>query len=176
MVITGNGANGGPPRNGSLLFQKIPWGVLLPILVGWIGLGITFYTSTNAQLAEHQKQLNSITQSRERLVEQYTARLDKLTEELHAFVTRVDRLETPLGKKVEGMQNLMSAMGDRINALSNNLNTSQVTETTRFEQMQRQIDALNKRDDQMLQALDAQYNALNEHLRSHGGGSPPPRR
>lgn len=168
--------NGNGTRNGlSAFVRSIPWSVVIPFVLGWIGFAVTFYTTTNAQLTEHQKQIIALQQTRERLVDVYNARLERVAEELRAFMTRVDRLETPLGKKVEGMQKVIEVLNERVNANATQLNTSQVTDTTRFEQLQRQIDAQSKRDDQLLQALDAQYNALNEHLRSHGGVGVPRR-
>src|SRR5262245_13124886 len=175
-VNTDIDSNGGHGSNANSLLRKIPGGVIPPVSAGRAGFAVTFYTTTNSQLAEHQKQIASILQSRDRLVEQYNNRLDKLTDELHAFVARVDRLETPLGKKVEGMQRVIDVLNDRVNALASTMNTTSVAETARSEQMQRQIDQLNKRDDQMLQALDAQYNTLNEHLRAHGNTGNVPRR
>src|SRR5262245_46391680 len=119
-MSTNPGLNGG---NGNNFLRRIPWSVVVPTLVGWAGFAITFYSTTNAQLEEHQKQIANILQSRDRLVEQYNNRLDKLTDELHVFVARVDRLETPLGKKVEGLQRIVDVLNDRVNALANTMNT-----------------------------------------------------
>jgi ABC-type transporter Mla subunit MlaD len=171
-------------NTGNGLLRKIPWSIVFPVILavgGWISFVITFYNQTNIQLSEHSKQLASFISSREKLLDQYNLRLDrmneraeKLADELHSFMARVDRLDTPLSRKVEAIQKLIDVYNDRINAITSNLNVSQTSDQARHEQMQKQVDALIKRDDQLLQALDAQYNALNEHLRAHGtpGGLP----
>ena len=155
--------------------NRIPWAPIITI-IGWIAVGIAFYATTTRQLSEQEKQIEQIVRARERFLEQVNLRIDRVSDALRAFEERVDRLDTPLAKKVEGMANLQNVLNDRINGIGNNINSLQVTNTARFETFQKQIDLLEKKSDQMIQALDAQYNALNDHLRSHGGSGGIPRR
>src|SRR5262245_56835669 len=156
-----------PNGNGITGFaNRIPWAPIITI-IGWIAVGIAFYATTTKQLSEQEKQIDAIVRARERFTEQLNARIDRLGQDLRGFEERVDRLDTPLAKKVEGMATTQSVLNDPINAINNNITNLQVTNTSRFETFQKQIDLIEKRTDQMLQALDAQYNALNEHLRSH---------
>jgi len=161
--------NGGLSR-----LNAIPWTPVITV-VGWIALGILFYGTTKQQLAQQDRQINEILRSRERMISENTARLDRIQTELRGFEERVDRLDTPLARKVEGMVTTLNVVNDRINSLSNALNSNQVTASARLEQIQKQIDGIEKRADAFVQALDAQYNALNEHLRSHGTGGIPRR-
>jgi len=167
------------PPNGEPRFtyyaNRVPWAPIITI-IGWVAVGIAFYATTTKQLTEQEKQIDAIIRTRERILEQVNARIDRVSHDLRAFEERVDRLDTPLAKKVEGMNSLNNVLNDRINVLNNNMNNLQVTNTARFDAFQRQIDSLEKRTDQMLQALDAQYNALNDHLRSHGASGGIPRR
>jgi len=154
--------------------DRVPWVPIITI-IGWVAVGIAFYATTSRQLTEQEKQIDAIVRARERFIEQINIRIDRLGQDLRTFEERVDRLDTPLARKVEGMVNLQNVLNDRINGLGSNVNNLQVTNTSRFETFQKQIDLIEKRSDQMLQALDAQYNALNEHLRSHGTGGIPRR-
>lgn len=154
--------------------SKIPWTPIITV-IGWVTLGLVFYATTRQQLAQHQSQIADIYRTRERMIDQFNLRLERVSTELRAFEERVDRLDTPLARKVEGMGNLQNVLNDRINGVANNINSIQVTFTSRFDQFQKQVEQLEKRQDQMLQALDAQYNALNEHLRQHGTGGIPRR-
>src|SRR5215813_3970797 len=148
--------------------NRIPWAPVITI-IGWVSVGIAFYATTTKQLGEQDKAINEIQRSRERLMDQYNIRIDRISTELRAFEERVDRLDTPLAKKVEGMVTLLNVVNDRINGINNNISNLQVTNTARFDTFQKQIDLLEKKSEQMVQALDAQYNALNDHLRAHGG-------
>ena len=144
--------------------NRIPWAPIITI-IGWVAVGIAFYATTTKQLSEQEKQ-----------IERLGTRIDRLSQDLRAFEERVDRLDTPLAKKVEGVVTLQGVLNDRINGLNTNISNMQVTNTARFETFQKQIDLLEKKNDQLVQALDAQYNALNDHLRSHGGSGNFPRR
>ena len=139
-------------------------------------MGLVFYATTKQQLGLHQDQISEILRTREKMMDAAYGRMDRITAELKSFEERVDRLDTPLARKVEGMNSTLNVVNDRINALTNNVNGLQVTNTARFDQFQKSVDSLEKRNDQMLQALDAQYNALNDHLRSHGSSGGIPRR
>jgi len=163
------------PNGGSGYLNRVPWAPIITI-VGWIAVGIAFYATTTKQLGEQEKAISEINRSRERFIDQINLRIDRVNQDLRAFEERVDRLDTPLARKVEGMISLQNVLNDRINGISNNLNNLQVTNTSRFETFQKQIDLLEKKNEQMLQALDAQYNALNDHLRSHGASGGIPRR
>jgi len=155
--------------------NRVPWAPIITI-IGWVAVGIAFYATTTKQLGEQEKAIDSINRSRERFIEQINLRIDRVNDALRAFEERVDRLDTPLAKKVEGMQNLQNVLNDRLNGIGNNMTNLQVTNTSRFDTFQKQIDLMEKKSDQMLQALDAQYNALNDHLRSHGASGGIPRR
>jgi len=159
------------PPNGNHRFtdfaNRIPWAPIITI-IGWVAVGIAFYATTSRQLGEQEKAIAEINRTRERFIDQINLRIDRVNDALRAFEERVDRLDTPLARKVEGIANLQNVLNDRLNGLGNNLNNLQVTNTSRFETFQKQIDLIEKKSDQMLQALDAQYNALNDHLRQHG--------
>ena len=155
--------------------SRIPWAPIIT-LIGWIAVGIAFYATTTKQLTEQEKAIADINRSRERFIDQINLRIDRVNDALRAFEERVDRLDTPLAKKVEGMANLQNVLNDRINGINNNISSLQVTNAARFETFQKQIDLMEKKSDQMLQALDAQYNALNDHLRAHGASGGIPRR
>src|SRR5262245_17446646 len=90
--------------------------------------------------------------------------------------TSIERILSTREKLLDSYNAQMKQLADAISEQSRSSALNHQANGNRMDNMERNSERLEKRVDQMLQALDAQYNALNEHLRSHGSASSVPRR
>jgi len=145
-------------------------------LVGWISFAMSFYFSTKDTLEAHSKQIGMILSTREKLLDKYNEDVKRITDSA-SEQTRTYSL------RLQAIDSHMTSVDQQLGKLSTTVESiSPEKLERRSDALQAQIESLRgdirrleEHEEKMLQALDAQYNALNDHLRSHGTGGVPRR-
>jgi len=89
--------------------------------------------------------------------------------------TAIERILTTREKMVDTYNTQFRQLNDTVIEQTRSNALRFQAEDSRIDNLEKNMNRLEQRIEQMLQALDAQYNALNDHLRSHGAAGVPRR-